>query len=45
MFAPATTADLKPGEKVFVPGAKKMPDGTAVAGVVVFGRDGLTPPM
>jgi hypothetical protein len=45
MFAPATAADLKPGEKVFVPGAKKMPDGTAVAGFVVFGRDGLTPPM
>jgi hypothetical protein len=45
MFAPATAADLKPGEKVFIPGAKKMPDGTAVTGFVVFGRDGLTPPM
>jgi hypothetical protein len=45
MFAPATAADLKPGEKVFVPGAKKMPDGTAVAGFVVVGRNGVNPPM
>jgi hypothetical protein len=45
MFAPATTADLKPGEKVFVPGAKKMADGTAVAGFVVVGRNGVNPPM
>jgi outer membrane lipoprotein SlyB len=45
MFAPATAADLKPGEKVFVPGAKKMPDGTAVAGFVVVGRNGVDPPM
>jgi hypothetical protein len=45
MFAPGTTADLKPGEKVFVPGAKKMPDGNAVAGVVVVGRNGVNPPM
>ncbi len=43
MFAPATAADLKPGEKVFVPGAKKLPDGTAQAGFVIFGRDGITP--
>src|SRR5208282_4507834 len=45
MFAPATAADLKPGEKVFVPGAKKLPDGTAQAGFIVFGRNGITPPM
>jgi hypothetical protein len=45
MFAPATAADLKAGEKVFVPGAKKLPDGTAQAGFVIFGRDGITPPM
>jgi hypothetical protein len=45
MFAPATAADLKPGEKVFIPGAKKMPEGAAQAGFVIFGRDGITPPM
>jgi len=45
MFAPATAADLKPGAKVFVPGAKKMGDGTAVAGFVVVGRNGVNPPM
>jgi hypothetical protein len=45
MFAPADVADLKPGAKVFVPGAKKMPDGTAVAGFIVVGRGGVNPPM
>jgi hypothetical protein len=45
MFAPATAADLKAGEKVFIPGAKKLPDGTAQAGFVILGRDGITPPM
>ena len=45
MFAPATAADLKPGAKVFVPGAKKMGDGTAVAGFVVVGRNGVNTPM
>jgi hypothetical protein len=44
MFAPATPADLKPDEKVFVV-AKKMPDGTAVAGFIVVGRNGVNPPM
>jgi uncharacterized protein Veg len=45
MIDPGTASDLKPGEKVFVPGAKKMPDGTTVAGVVVVGRNGVNPPM
>ena len=45
MFAPATAADLKPGEKVFVPGAKKMADGPAVAGFIVVGHNGVNPPM
>jgi len=44
MFAPATPADLKPDEKVFVV-AKKMSDGTAVAGFIVVGRNGVNPPM
>ncbi len=31
MFAPAGAADLKPGAKVFVAAAKKLPDGTVEA--------------
>ena len=41
---PATPADLKPGEAVFVPG-EKMADGTIHAGRVLYGKDGVTPPM
>jgi hypothetical protein len=44
-FVPAATTDLKAGEKVFIPGAKKQADGTAVAGFVIFGMNGITPPM
>jgi hypothetical protein len=38
-------ADLKPGTKVFVGAAKKLPDGTLQASRISYGRDGLTPPM
>jgi outer membrane lipoprotein SlyB len=44
-FAPATLADLKPGEKVFVVGAKKLPDGTLEAPSIVVGHNGVNPPM
>ncbi|HEY1745210.1 MAG TPA: DUF5666 domain-containing protein [Xanthobacteraceae bacterium] len=44
MFAPAELGDLKPGEKVFVPG-KKLDDGTVEAGRVVVGHNGVNPPM
>jgi hypothetical protein len=45
MFAPAATSDLKPGEGIFVPGGKKLADGTVEAGRVVVGRNGVKPPM
>lgn len=45
MFAPATMADLKPGEKVFTAAAKKLPDGTLEAANIVVGRNGVNPPM
>jgi len=45
MFAPATMADLKPGEKVFTAAAKKLPDGTLEAASIVVGRNGVNPPM
>jgi hypothetical protein len=44
-YAPATMADLKPGEKVFVAGAKKLPDGTAEAPNITVSRNGVAPPM
>jgi hypothetical protein len=44
-FAPATSADLKPGEKIFVVGATKDPDDTLEAPNITVGRDGVDPPM
>jgi hypothetical protein len=37
-------ADIKPGVIVFVP-TQKQDDGSLHAGAVLFGKDGLTPPM
>ncbi|HEV2615694.1 MAG TPA: hypothetical protein VGU63_03680 [Candidatus Acidoferrales bacterium] len=44
-FAPASDADLKPGEKVFSATASKLPDGTIVASNITVGRNSLNPPM
>jgi len=44
MFVPATVADLKPGEKVFV-AAKKLPDGSIEPQFITVGHDGINPPM
>lgn len=44
-FAPATQADLKPGEKIFSAAAKKLPDGTILASNISVGRNGINPPM
>jgi len=40
-FAAATAADLKPGQKIFVFTAKKIPDGTVEAPNVSFGDYGV----
>jgi len=45
MFAPAHMSDLKPGAKIFIVAAKKMPDGTLAAPAVVVGTNGVDPPM
>jgi hypothetical protein len=42
---PGDKADLKAGAKVFVPRWQKAADGSWEAGVIVVGRDGVTPPM
>ena len=44
-FVPGDKADLKPGIKIFIVAAKKLPDGTLQAARVNYGKDGLTPPM
>jgi hypothetical protein len=44
MFVPGTTADLKPGEKVFLV-TKKLPDGSLEPQFIVVGHAGINPPM
>ena len=44
-YAPGDKSDLKPGTKIFIAAAKKLPDGTLEAPRVNYGRDGITPPM
>jgi hypothetical protein len=44
-YVPATAADLKPGEKIFVAAANKDPDGTLTAPRVTVSRGGVNPPM
>ena len=43
-FAPGDASDLKPGAKIFVGGAKKLPDGTLETSRVNVGK-GTAPPM
>jgi hypothetical protein len=45
LFAQGSTADVKPGEKIFIAAAKKLPDGTLEAPGVVVGSNGVNPPM
>ena len=44
-YVPATMADLKPGEKIFVAAAAKQPDGTLSAPRITVSRNGVNPPM
>jgi hypothetical protein len=44
-YVPGDKSELKPGTKVFIAAAKKLPDGSLEAPRVNYGRDGLTPPM
>lgn len=38
-------ADIKPGIRIFIGAAKKLPDGHLQAARVTYGKDGLNPPM
>lgn len=44
-FVPGSGSDLKPGAKIFIVAAKKMPDGSFEAPAINVGRDGVAPPM
>jgi hypothetical protein len=43
-LVPGNKEDIKSGVMVFVP-AQKQEDGSLHGGAVLFGKDGLTPPM
>jgi hypothetical protein len=43
-LVPATKEEIKPGAIVFVP-TQRQPDGSLSGGAILFGKDGLTPPM
>ena len=45
MFAPGSAADVKPGAKIFIVAAKKLPDGTLEAPAITVGTNGVDPPM
>jgi hypothetical protein len=45
MFAPGSAADVKPGAKIFIVAAKKLPDGTLEAPAVTVSSAGVDPPM
>jgi hypothetical protein len=44
-FVNGDRGDLKPGTKIFVAAGKKQADGTVLTPRVIYGKDGLTPPM
>jgi hypothetical protein len=41
----SSKAELKPGAKVFVAAAPKLPDGSLDVANISYGKDGMTPPM
>jgi hypothetical protein len=45
MFAPGSAADVKPGAKIFIVAAKKLPDGTLEAPAATVSSAGVDPPM
>jgi hypothetical protein len=45
MFAPGSAADVKPGAKIFIVAAKKLPDGSLEAPAVTVSSNGVDPPM
>lgn len=44
-FVPGDKSDIKPGVSLFIEDAKKIPGGLLQTHNVIYGRDGLTPPL
>jgi hypothetical protein len=44
-YEPSSKAALKPGAKVFVAAAPRLPDGSLEVANISYGKDGTTPPM
>jgi hypothetical protein len=44
-YKPGDKSELKPGAKIFIGAAKKLPDGTLQTPRINYGKDGITPPM
>jgi hypothetical protein len=44
-YEASSKAELKPGVKVFVAAAPKLPDGSLEVANISYGKDGMTPPM
>lgn len=44
MYVPSSKDELKPGAKIYIPGAEKQADGTLMTGRINVGRD-VAPPM
>ena len=44
-FVPGDKSDLKPGNKIFVVGGTRLPNGDVETNAVNVGKNGLTPPM
>ena len=44
-FVSGDKSDLKAGVAIFVPDAKKEPGGLLQTSVIIYGRDGLAPPL
>lgn len=45
LYIPGDRSELTPGAKIFIPAARKQPDGTLVTPRVNVGRGGIAPPM
>jgi hypothetical protein len=44
-LVPGDRSELRPGDKIFVPGATENPDGSLEASRLTVGKNGLPPPM
>ena len=44
-FMPGDMSELKPGTALAVVDAKRVPEGLLQANIIIYGRDGIAPPL